>query len=299
MTSPDTDPNDRQQAATVLTAAFARLLRPLVRLAMRYGVTYPVAADLLKRTYLEVAESDLARDAAPATDSRVSLLTGIHRKYVKQLRAVPRSQDAAAPKQVALGSQIAAAWLHRTDYRDASGEPRSLPRQSSAPDAPSFEALVTSISRDIHPRVILDEWLRLGVVSVDGTGEIRLVRSAFVPVAGFDEKAHFLGRNVHDHLAAAASNLSGIRPPFLERSVHYEGLNDTARHDLTGVAEQAAMRALQAVNDRVLAGGAGAYPDERQWRINFGVYFYAEPQEGTDQAADPATASADRGDDAV
>lgn len=299
MAAPGTDQNDRQQAATVLISAFARLLRPLVRLAMRHGVTYPMAADLLKRTYLEVAEADLARDAAPATDSRLSLLTGIHRKYVKQLRAVPRSSEQATPKQVALGTQIAAAWLHRDAYRDTSGEPRSLPRQSTDPDAPSFEALVTSVSRDIHPRVILDEWLRLGVVSLDEKGELRLVRSAFVPVAGFEEKAHFLGRNVHDHLAAAASNLSGIQPPFLERSVHYEGVNGLARGDIADMAGQVATQALQAVNDRVLRGDAGAYPGDPGWRINFGVYFYAEPQEETGQAPAASPADGNRGADAV
>ena len=64
----------------------ARLLRPLVRLFVARGITFPALTNLLRELYVNVAEYDFALPGKEQTDSRVSLLTGIHRKEVRRLR---------------------------------------------------------------------------------------------------------------------------------------------------------------------------------------------------------------------
>ena len=89
------------------------------------------------------------------------------------------------------------------------------------------EGLVESVSKDIRPRVVLDEWLRLGVARIELVDDQELVRlnvEAFVPASGFDEKAFYFGRNLRDHIATAAGNLAGVDPSRLERSVYYDDL---------------------------------------------------------------------------
>jgi len=73
-------------AAASLHAPLARLLRPLVRLCIRGGMTFPALAQLLRELFVNVAEHDFALEGKEQTDSRVSLLTGIHRKEVARLR---------------------------------------------------------------------------------------------------------------------------------------------------------------------------------------------------------------------
>ena len=68
-----------------LIAAVRRLLRPLVKLLLNYSVQYPALTSLLKQTYVEVATA-MPVEGKIQTDSRVSLLTGIHRLDVKRLR---------------------------------------------------------------------------------------------------------------------------------------------------------------------------------------------------------------------
>lgn len=280
--------NESSDPSRVLLGAIGRLLRPLVRLAIRYGITYPTMTDLLKHTYLDVVEQDLRRSGANPTDSRLSLLTGVHRKYVKQLRQHARDAlDAGDPKQISLAARIAAVWNSRPEYLDAEGEPAPLPRLASEDDERSFESLVRSVSRDIHPRVILDEWLRLGVAELDADDRVILSRGAFVPVDGFSEQAYYLGRNIHDHLAVIDRNMMPGSAPMLERCVHYTNMNEAACTEVGEVAEKAAMKALRAVNDRVLRGDAGARPGEARWRMNFGVYYFAEPDpEPADRGGD-------------
>ena len=69
-----------------LHGPLTRLLRPLVRLLIRAGVTFPALSDLLRELYVNVAEHDFALADKEQTDSRISLLTGIHRKEVRRLR---------------------------------------------------------------------------------------------------------------------------------------------------------------------------------------------------------------------
>jgi hypothetical protein len=264
-----------------LVSALRQLLRPLVRLLTAQGITYPMLAELLKQTYVEVAVHHFGLDAEPPTDSRVSLLTGVHRKEVKRLRQPVAEQAEPMPELVALGAQLAAAWTTRKDLRDRRGRPRALPRLASQGGARSFEGLVASISKDIRARSLLDEWLRLGVVEVDAQDRVRLRTAAFVPTRGFDEKAFYFGHNLHDHIAAAAHNMQGAGAAFLERSVHYEGLQAASVSKLAERAEAAGMAALQSVyRDAKQHEARDRKVEAAKQRLTFGIYFYSEPAAG-------------------
>jgi hypothetical protein len=267
---------------TVLVSALRRLLRPVIRLAIHYGLTYPSLAEMLKSVYVEVADREFQIDGKPQTDSRVSMLTGVHRKDVKRLRSEAAADTREVPKSVSLGAQIAAVWSSRPEYLTEDGGPRALPRLSGNESQPSFDSLVRSISRDIRSRVVLDEWLRLGVVSLEDDN-VMLNRAAFVPASGFEEKAFYLGQNLHDHAAAIAHNVVGGQAPMLERCVHYDGIEGETLVDLAKAAEVWGMKALRAVNTKVLEGGASASALGK-WRMNFGLYFYAEPMDAPAQS---------------
>src|SRR5262245_6581941 len=202
-----------------LLNALRHLLRPLVKLLTAQGVTYPMLTELLKGIYVEVAVREFALGGTAPSDSRVSLLSGVHRKDVKRLRGA-QAPGETMPEAVALGAQLAAAWTTRRDLRDRSGLPRPLPRLASQGGERSFEGLVASISKDIRARPLLDEWLRIGAVELDGEDRVVLRAAAFVPTRGFDEKAFYFGHNLHDHAAAADNNMQGGAPPSLDRSVH-------------------------------------------------------------------------------
>lgn len=261
-----------------LLSALRRLLRPLVRLLTAQGVTYPMLAELLKQTYVDVAAAEFGLDGRPPTDSRVSLLTGVHRKDVKRLRERPSGGAEPMPELVALGAQLAAAWTTRRELRDRAGRPRPLPRLASEGGARSFEGLVASISKDIRARSVLDEWLRLGVAQIDDQDRVVLRAAAFVPTRGFDEKAFYFGHNLHDHLAAAAHNVQGGAPPFLERSAQYEGLSASSVAHLAAVAEKSGMEAVRAVYRRAKECEARDRKlEEPKQRLTFGIYFYSEP----------------------
>jgi len=265
-----------------LLAAIARLLRPLVRLAMQSGVTFPVFADLLRSMFIDVAASELLDDPKARTDSRISLLTGVHRKEIRRLREAP-PPEAHAPGTVTLTSQLIARWLGLPAYVDGAGLPLPLLRASRNGD-PSFDALVAGVTRDVRPRAVLDDWLTQGIVALDDDGRVRLLSRAYLPGPGQTEQLFYFARNLHDHVAAASENVMAAgAPPFLDRSVHYDALTDAEAEQLQALAREAAQQLLVEVNKRALAIATSAppRPGEARRRVNLGVYLYATEDDAT------------------
>ena len=205
-----------EETSTVLVRALQHLLRPIVRLLVAQGILYPDFASLLKTVYLDVALREFPLEGKRQTDSRLSLLTGVHRKDVRTLRSQTGARH-RAPASVSLGAQVVARWTGDPHYHDTEGRPRPLIRTAQhAGGDPSFEELVASVSRDIRPRSVLDEWRRLGVATLDAEDRVCLNAEAFVPSRGFHEKLYYYARNLHDHAATGTHNLLDREPPLLD-----------------------------------------------------------------------------------
>ncbi|MGO9941818.1 MAG: DUF6502 family protein [Rhodoblastus sp.] len=258
-----------------LQTPIARILRPLVRLFIRCGMTFPALCDLLRELYINVAEYDFALSGKEQTDSRVSLLTGIHRKEVRRLRGAG-APVRLVPASVSRSSMIIARWIAAPEFTDEKGAPLPLRRAGDSGDGPTYEDLVESVTRDVRPRAVLDEWIDRGMVAIDEEGRIRLEDAAFAPRAGDDRQLYYFGRNLHDHVAAAVENISAAQPPFFERAVHYEGVSCAAAQDMLALSRRIAMEALQNVNRE--AQGAVQKDPGGTWRWNFGIYLYSEDE---------------------
>lgn len=289
--SPDDDPThhaaqspaDRRSAA--LLGAVRLVLRPLVKAMVARGVTLPVLVDALKALYVDVAEREFGLGDKRPTDSRISILTGVHRKDVRSLRG---SEGRARPRPTSpsISATVVGRWLGDPDFRDAAGAPLILPRSGPAP---SFETLVGRVSKDVRPRTILDELVRLELASHDETSDtLALLADAFVPRAGDGDLLHFYKMNLHDHAAAATENLLAgpDQPPYLERVVYYSHLTPAAIDQLEARARELTTAALIEINQSALAlQNAGDRADQR---FRFGAYFYRAPM--SDAASSPGLA---------
>lgn len=258
--------------------AIRHVLRPLVRLMLSSGVTYPLVAEMLKGVFVEVADREFRLDERRPTDSRVSLITGVHRKDVRRLRDTDPCSDGAVPDTLSFGAQLVASWLGNERFLDEEGHALPLRRTRGDGKEASFEELVASHSTDSRPRVVLDEWMRLGIVKIDDQDRVSLNTEAFVPTAGLEEKLHFFANHLHDHAAAATDNLLGSRSAQLERGVMYEGLTEASIAKLDQRARQMATKMLKNINQMAMAFDAtdASSPEPRQ-RFTCGVFFYSEP----------------------
>ncbi|AXQ47139.1 DUF6502 family protein [Pseudomonas vlassakiae] len=260
-----------------MLSALRRIMRPLVRLMLRKGVTYTMFTDVLKEVFVDVAHREFRLDDKVPTDSRISLLTGVHRKDVRRLRSESDASAAALPENITLGAQLVNVWTRSPPFCSQAGQALALPRLASVGGDCSFDALVAKVSTDIRGRVVLDEWLRLGVVRLDDQDRVHLEAQAFVPQKGFDEKAAYFGHNLHDHACAAVHNLSGEGLPFFERSVHYDALTPASVDTLREAVSQDGMQTLLAFSRLAAELESTDEPSQGQrQRITVGLYFYSE-----------------------
>ena len=266
--------NEYSKTQLALVKAVRMLCRPLIRLMIEKGVTFPQFREMIKELYVEVADKHFMFDGKRNSDSRLFVLTGIHRKDIKRIRQ-QESQDASFHSNASLSGEIIARWSSMPEYIDDKGKPRALLKAGSGDEA-GFDQLVTSVSKDVRPRVILDEWLRLNIISIQDD-HVLLNASAFVTNEEFNDMAYYLGHNVHDHLASCASNMLQEGEPMLERSVYYASLTGDSVNELRKVATEQGNELLQTINNRAIRlydedkGREGA-----DHRMRLGVYWYQE-----------------------
>ena len=262
-----------------LIRAIKQMLRPLVGLLLDNGLTYGWLTKILKVIYVDVAEAEFRLRNKEQTDSRISLLTGVHRKDVRCIRSEDKDSF-VPPSSIFLGAKIVAIWTTEPRFLDNLGNPAPLarlPGVAKSTDTNSFEELVRLVSKDIRPRAILDEWLRLGAVTINKEDQVCLKVDAFIPAKGVDEKIYFLGKNIHDHMAAARDNVENDEPPFLERSVYYDQLCGESVEQLAKLSEEKAMEMLKYLNHEARKlQSRDKKKKSTSLRMNFGVYFYSD-----------------------
>lgn len=257
-----------------------RLLGPLVRYLIEQNWTYPAFCELLKKIYIaEALRHDQAMSPqAPVTDSRVSLLTGIHRKDVKRLRA-ELAREPNAPllsKSAGLAVRCVSAWVEH--HSDKQGRPLPLPFREEQGSA-SFEGLVKELKADMRAKSVLDELIRAGVAEQDEQDVVHLLRSAYVSDLPEDKLA-FLGDNVGDHLNSALANVrSPHHPPFIERSVFLNNLPTSALPEIQADIQQQGDALLHEIHRRLVTIRATGSGKLNKSRVRFGIFYYEEPQD--------------------
>ena len=262
-----------------LLGPLRRLMRPLIRLLIRSGVGFPAFAELARGLYVDVAGQDLLADPAERTDSRLSLMTGVHRKELRRLREQAGTAEAEPPR-LTLASAIIARWL--AAHATPAGAPLPLTRAE-------FDALVRGATRDVRPRAVLDDWLGQGIARLDGEDRIALEAAAFLPRPGGAEQLFYFARNLHDHAAAASANLVAEAPPFLDRAAHYDRLTEETAATIERIGREAAQRMLAEVNRAALAlmeandAAVAREPGAKLHRVNIGAYVFRGADEAGEQ----------------
>jgi len=263
-----------------LIRAVSSILRPVVRLLIAHGVTFPAFSRIAKEVYIEVGTKHFPLPFKKQTDSRVALVTGITRKEIGQIRrGQAKPPIETAHLNYGLATRVIGRWVSESSYQDEEGEPRLLPYEGDA-GIPSFVALVGEVGGDIPPRAVLDELIRVGTVELSPAGEVRLLSRGYIPTGGTEEKLGILGSDAAELIAAIAHNIE--RPAgeaFLQRKVYYDNIGSEAAPELRRRVRDAGGRFVREMN-RLLAGyDRDRHPDApggARKRAVVGVYYLDE-----------------------
>ena len=257
----------------------ARVMRPLIRLALNMGVKHRDLEELVRDLLLEEARTSWREKGVEPNISQLSITTGLNRKAVTLKVRAPA--DALPHTDMSAASKTLTAWLELVSTLP---DLKTLPVTAAEPLL-SFEMLARRSSRgNHHHRAVLDELTRLHMVE-EKDGRATLAVAGFVPADDVRSMLAFLGDNARDHLLAGVSNTFGRAPQMLERSVFAGGLTlddcgaiqQLARLRWGALHHELAGLMTQAVDAAEGHGGA---------RIRVGVYAYHEERAAA--AAKPA-----------
>lgn len=258
-----------------VTSAIAHCLRPIARLCIHFGIDYRNLSEMMKVAFVTVAKEEFKVDGKSQTDSRIALLTGVHRKDVRRL--LGRAPEKTNSRQQGLVANLIAQWLGTPELIDEKGEAKPIPRNPHADYKFSFISIASTLTNDIHPRALMDECINRGIIKIDDNDMVHLIAESLIPADDLDEKAHFFGQTIHDHIAAAEHNLNGNQPPFLDRFVWHEGLTEEDVNTIAAAARKAAMAALKQVNNQAVQFKQKNHDDGKlpDYRMHFGTFFYS------------------------
>lgn len=305
MMPPDTSPAaDETTRADIALEQALVMARPLVTWLLRSGIGFGTFTTALKPVFLAQAGHELGEGRV--TDSALSLLSGLHRKDVRALRASGQSSlDAIDARTLAqskpsAANQVLTRWL-------TNGWPTQLELTGTVQ---SFDTLARSVSSDVHPRAVLDELMRLGLVVQEGM-QVHLLHEAFTPVPHHTQAQELFAANVADHLAAGLHNLrpssaviskaahqhDQTQQSFLEQSVFADGLSAASVATLHQLANTLWFEALERVVQAAIPLCANDHNTPHPQRFRLGMFSYSQPEHPRTANASPTTPPIDESGD--
>jgi hypothetical protein len=260
-----------------VSSATRTLLKPLVRILLRNGVASRSFYELVKQVYVQVAKEEFGIDGRKATVSRIAILTGLTRKEVQAILALPPGRQGQYEEEYNRAARVIAGWLRDADFGDGKGHPAPLPMIGKRT---SFTALVKRYSGDIPVRALLDELVRVGAVKRLTDGRVGLVSRGYLPQKGVEEKVAILGTDTADLIATIDHNIFGNpSKPRIQRKVMYDNVPLEAAGAFQTVAEARAQEMLEALDRWLSHRDRDVNPTVKgkgRVRVGLGIYHFEE-----------------------
>ncbi len=193
-----------------VTRFLANVLRPLVCMMLRLGVSSYAVTEIVRWLYVDIAMRH--PEFAPGkgmsqTKSRAALLTGLSRREVLRLDSMPNPDSGAAIANYSRTARVVSGWLMDAHYRDGKGKPLDLPVK--ADNGPSFFSLVRDFAGDIPYRTVLEELRLNGIISQNRNQNLRLNKKALQQDASNDKSLLDASDFAESFLVALDNDMGG------------------------------------------------------------------------------------------
>lgn len=180
------------------------LVLPAVRFCLRRSLGVYDLLEILKVTFVELAREQLLEERKRVSASRISVMTGVHRRDVRRL--VETGKAASGPKN--LLTRVLGFWEQSPQFTTKSGRPKVL---TCTGEESEFEQLVRAVSSDVKPATVLSELVRVGIAKQEGE-RVKLVRAVDSYAKATDPSKAFeiLSRDMESLVTAVEQNVEGV-----------------------------------------------------------------------------------------
>lgn len=270
--------NTKDDSIGVLYGAILKLLRPLVRLSLKKGISYGTFISLVKWVFYDVVKKEFTIEGRKQTHSRISVITGFSRKEVKRLSEIEPPTNRSQSEQYNRAARVISGWRRDNSYVDDQDRPIAVPITG---EGATFENLVKRFSGDMPHRAVLDELTRLGALKMESNGRVQLVHDAFMPTADEAIKFHILGTDVGLLISTIDHNIDPDKKPlFFQRKVRYDNLPEEVLADFRRMSGLSAQKLLDSMDRYLAINDRDVNPEIKGTGRNvagIGIYYFEKP----------------------
>ena len=265
-------------------AALRRILKPLVRILLRFGFSYREFDQLAKTIFVDVCYDDFTLKNKKVTASRAAVLTGLDRKEIVKLQAAAGQDQAQAPRPINRAARVIGGWLQDKDYLLENGKPKTIALKG---DKSSFEHLVKKYGGDITVAPILEELLRINAVGYSDDEHLQLLAEGYMPLTDELRMLEIMGDSAEDLFNTIAYNLGKPKHPRFQRAVVYSKLSKHSIEEFKLVSHDRCQALLLDLNDWLahkLDLDTRLEVTQDHSRVGIGIY-YIEDEDATVETA--------------
>lgn len=264
-----------EQIKQILCDSALNVLRPLIRILLKHGVSHSEFQEIARRAYVDVAYHDYAAPGRKRTVSRASVVTGLSRKEVLRIRKETEVKLEKAIGPVNRASQVMSGWFSDEEFLDKRKSPAVLPLKGKKG---SFESLVKRYSGDITPRAILDELLISQAVEKTDIERVKIKSYGYIPEGKDIEKYSIMGDCAADLLETLSNNVSSEKPELrLQRSVAYSGLTESTVEEFQELSRDKCQQLIVELNQWLAERNVkklDRIKDVKYKRAGIGIYYF-------------------------
>ena len=247
-----------------------KILRPLVRVMLRNGVSCGSFEELVRKAYVDEAFAIGKKNQLKTTVSSVSAQTGLSRKEVKRLNELEQTQRADVEQKYNRAVRVISGWVNAKSFTNELDNPRVLPLTD---EEGSFSDLVKQYSGDITPKAMLDLLLKAECVKVEDN-KVHLIKLAYVPGKDSTEIIRILGTDTSELLNTIDHNLVDTENnKRFQRKVSSALLNKHATEEFKKLSYKQSQALLEEL-DAWLTQNEVKQDDESAHYVSLGIHYY-------------------------
>jgi hypothetical protein len=229
------------------------VLRPLIRLLLRSGITYKQFAEIAKEAYVQESTLETDSRGRPTNTSRVAVRTALSRKEVARIRReIAEKTDFSNDQgdvtdRSSHAARVLQLWHSDPRFGDGTGKPRVLQVDGQSR---SFHELVRLAGGDVPYGAVRAELIAAGAIEELGGGGLRVLKRHFIPSDIGEELIVGLRHIVEPVLSGLVHNvLDQGSIPYIQRFAYSERLNRTSTAVFRDLSHKAATEFVQEMDE--------------------------------------------------